>query len=58
MYDGSALPYEENLENTKRAIAMAGKYNCGVEAELGSLASREGGEAAAGPVYTDPDQAA
>lgn len=57
MYDGSALPYEENLENTKKAIAMARKYNCGVEAELGSLASREGGETAAGPVYTDPDQA-
>ncbi len=58
MYDGSALPYAENLENTKKANAMARKYNCGVEAELGSLASREGGEAAAGPVYTDPDQAA
>lgn len=58
MYDGSALPYGENLENTKKAIAMARKYNCGVEAELGSLASREGGEGAAGPVYTDPDQAA
>ena len=57
MYDGSALPYEENLANTKKAIEMAGKYNCGVEAELGSLASREGGEAAARPVYTDPDQA-
>ena len=58
MYDGSALPYAENLENTKKAINMARKYNCGVEAELGSLASREGGEGAAGPVYTDPDQAA
>ncbi|MBR3332872.1 MAG: class II fructose-bisphosphate aldolase [Clostridia bacterium] len=58
MYDGSALPYEQNLENTKKAISMARKYNCGVEAELGSLASREGGETAVGPVYTDPDQAA
>ena len=58
MYDGSTLPYEENLANTKIAVAMAKKYNCGVEAELGSLASREGGEAqAAGPVYTDPDEA-
>lgn len=57
MYDGSALPYEKNLANTKKAIEMAGKYNCGVEAELGSLASREGGEGASGPVYTDPDQA-
>ena len=58
MYDGSALPYEENLSNTKKAVKMTRQYNCGIEAELGSLASREGGEAAAGPVYTDPDQAA
>ena len=57
MYDGSALPYEENLANTKKAVAMTRQYNCGIEAELGSLPSREGGEAAAGPVYTDPDQA-
>lgn len=58
MYDGSTLSYEENLANTKKAVAMAKNYNCGVEAELGALASREGGEAnAAGPVYTDPDEA-
>ena len=59
MYDGSTLPYEENLTNTRKTVAMAKKYNCGVEAELGALASREGGTAnAAGPVYTDPDEAA
>ncbi|OUN06344.1 ketose-bisphosphate aldolase [Flavonifractor sp. An92] len=58
MYDGSTLPYAENLENTKKAVAMAKGYNCGVEAELGALASREGGGASAsGPVYTDPEQA-
>ena len=58
MYDGSTLPYEENIANTKKAVAMARKYNCGVEAELGALASREGGAAnASGPVYTDPDEA-
>ena len=58
MYDGSLLPYEENLANTKKAVAMAKHYNCGVEAELGALASREGGASAgSGPVYTDPDQA-
>ena len=58
MYDGSTLPYEENLANTKKAVAMAKAYNCGVEAELGALASREGGAAnASGPVYTDPDEA-
>ncbi len=59
MYDGSMLPYEKNLANTKKAVAMAKNYSCGVEAELGSLASREGGASAgSGPVYTDPDQAA
>ena len=58
MYDGSTLPYEENLENTKKTVAMAKEYNCGVEAELGALASREGGgHSASGPVYTDPDEA-
>ena len=57
MYDGSTLPYQENLANTKKAVAMAKGYPCGVEAELGALASREGGESASGPVYTDPDQA-
>lgn len=37
MYDGSTLPYEENLENTKKAVAMAAKTGAGVEAELGSM---------------------
>ncbi len=58
MYDGSTLPYEENVANTKKAVAMAKPYGAGVEAEIGALATREGGAAAAsGPVYTDPDQA-
>lgn len=58
MYDGSNLPFDDNLANTKKAVAMAKSYSCGVEAELGALASREGGAASAfGPVYTDPDEA-
>lgn len=58
MYDGSALPYEENVANTQKAVAMARPYGSGVEAEIGTLASREGGEAlAVGPVYTDPELA-
>ena len=58
MYDGSALPYEENAANTRIAVAMAKEYGANVEAEIGTLASREGGDAnAAGPVYTDPDLA-
>lgn len=61
MYDGSVLPYEENLENTKKAVTMASTYNCGVEAELGSMGKRESsaGEEGAGTdddtkIYTDP----
>ena len=58
MYDGSTLPYEENLANTIKAVYLAKPYGAGVEAELGALASREGGGAnASGPVYTDPDEA-
>ena len=58
MYDGSALPYEENAANTRTAVAMAREYGANVEAEIGTLASREGGDAnAAGPVYTDPELA-
>lgn len=61
MYDGSVLSYEENLENTKKAVAMASKYNCGVEAELGSMGRRESGAGEEGAstddntkIYTDP----
>lgn len=59
MYDGSVLPYEENVANTKAAVAMAKEYGANVEAEIGQLASREGGTDAnaGGPVYTDPDLA-
>lgn len=61
MYDGSVLPYEENLENTRAAAAMAKEYHCGVEAELGSMGRRESGagEESTGAedstkIYTDP----
>lgn len=58
MYDGSALPYEENAANTQKAVALAKKYGAGVEAEIGTLAAREGGEASGNaPVYTDPQLA-
>ena len=63
MYDGSTLSYEENLANTKKAVAMAAKTGASVEAELGSMGRRESG---AGDhtgaedetkIYTDPQQA-
>ena len=63
MYDGSTLSYEENLENTKRAVAMATKAGASVEAELGSMGRRESGagddsgENDDTKIYTDPHQA-
>ena len=65
MYDGSVLPYEENLENTKKAVEMAGRYGASVEAELGSMGRRESGTGNDGAgadddtkIYTDPELAA
>lgn len=61
MYDGSVLPYEENLKNTKRAVEMAAKTGASVEAELGSMGKREFGtgdsEGDDTKIYTDPNQA-
>lgn len=63
MYDGSTLPYEENVENTKKAVALAAKYGAGVEAELGCMGRRESGAGDGSgnddetKIYTDPVQA-
>lgn len=64
MYDGSVLPYEENLANTKKTVEMAKMTGASVEAELGSMGRRESGagdETGAADetkIYTDPELAA
>ncbi len=58
MYDGSKLSGEENIENTKAVVALAKKYNASVEAEIGSMGSREWEEEKTESVYTEPDEAA
>ena len=63
MYDGSTLSYEENLANTRQAVAMAAETGASVEAELGSMGRRESGagdDSGADDetkIYTDPTQA-
>ncbi len=63
MYDGSILSYEENLKNTKTAVAIAAKTGASVEAELGSMGKRESGSVESSAqddsskIYTDPHQA-
>jgi fructose-bisphosphate aldolase class II len=39
MYDGSKLSYDENVENTRRAVDIGHKHGCAVEGELGALGS-------------------
>lgn len=57
MYDGSTLSTEENVANTKIAVAEAKKYGASVEAEIGSMGAREGGGGNDASIYTDPDAA-
>lgn len=41
MYDGSALPYAENVANTRRVVRWAHAKSVAVEAELGALRGTE-----------------
>lgn len=41
MYDGSALPWQENVENTKEVVAMAKSKGIVVEGEIGKITGVE-----------------
>ncbi|MGN0975859.1 MAG: class II fructose-bisphosphate aldolase [Gemmiger sp.] len=58
MFDGSSLPYEENVAKTKEVADYAHAHNAWVEAELGSIPGLE--DMVIGPdscIYTSPEQA-
>ncbi|MFI6151252.1 ketose-bisphosphate aldolase [Kitasatospora sp. NPDC051170] len=55
MFDGSALPYEENLATTREVVAYCRARGVQVEAELGEIGGKDGAHAPG--VRTDPDQA-
>jgi len=58
MYDASLKPYDENVAGTNEIVAYAHARGVQVEAEIGSLAQREGGVGGGGAaVYTDPELA-
>ena len=59
MFDGSALPFKENILGTKRIVEMAQAHGASVEAELGTVGGTEDGVAVADADvrYTDPEQA-
>lgn len=65
MFDGSALSYEKNVRQSQMFAAMCAEYGAGLECELGSMGSREGGTTdeggtaeEAGAIYTNPELAA
>lgn len=59
MYDGSALPFKENILGTKRVVEYAKKHNVSVEAELGIVGGSEDGVVVEDSAvsYTDPKDA-
>lgn len=59
MYDGSTLPYEENVKKSRETVRFARIFGASVEAELGHVGGGEGGtDDGADMLYTDPAQAA
>ena len=54
MYDGSALPIEENIKNTKLVVKIAKALNVNVEAEIGRVGKSEEGEDI-GEILTEPE---
>lgn len=60
MFDGSRLPLEENIAQTKKVVALARQYGACVEAELGGISGDEAGIStgeSAAAALTDPDEA-
>jgi fructose-bisphosphate aldolase class II len=54
MYDGSHLPFEENIRNTAQVVKWAHAKGISVEAELGTIGGAEDLVSARNIIYTDP----
>lgn len=57
MFDGSHLPLEENIAETKKIVSMAKKYSAAVEAEIGCVGGSEDGSEDIAINCTKPDDA-
>ncbi|MCL2513775.1 MAG: class II fructose-bisphosphate aldolase [Oscillospiraceae bacterium] len=59
MYDGSALPYDENIANTREIVKIAHAMGADIEAELGHVGGGEdGADNGNEEEYTNPSQVA
>lgn len=57
MFDGSHLPLEENIAQTKKVIALAEEYDAAVEAEIGCVGGSEDGSEDIAINCTKPEDA-
>jgi fructose-bisphosphate aldolase, class II len=55
MIDGSHHPFEKNIEETRKVVEYAHKFDVTVEGELGVLAGIEDDVVAAKAIYTQPE---
>ncbi|MDO4622477.1 MAG: class II fructose-1,6-bisphosphate aldolase [Eubacteriales bacterium] len=55
MFDGSHLPFEENLAKTKELVAVSHKLGLSIEAEVGSIGGEEDGVVGMGEC-ADPNE--
>ena len=56
MIDGSHLPFDENIEQTRRVVEYAHEHDVTVEGELGVLAGIEDEVSSATHTYTRPEE--
>lgn len=57
MFDGSSLPYEDNVERTAIICSLAHGMGCSVEGELGHVGQAVDADDDNLDLYTNPDQA-
>lgn len=57
MFDGSHLPFDENIATTKKVVRWAHAKKISVEAELGTIGGAEDLVSAKKIIYTEPDNA-
>lgn len=55
MFDGSHLPFDENIEKTKELVAICNEKGLSLEAEVGSIGGEEDGVVGAGE-FADPEE--
>lgn len=57
MFDGSKLPYEQNIRKTAAVKAFARRFGVGVEGEIGQVKYKEDLKISAVPVLATPEEA-